>query len=131
MDVKKKLKSKLINLAVMIGIVVLFIIVAIVTKDKKEPLEESFVVTGYFYQSENSSNYILGESVGIMLITSDINFPENISNGDIVSVVIDGDIEESYPCRASIKSLTVKENLEEKDIPEKYIEDMKNFDIIK
>lgn len=131
MDVKKKLKSKLINLAVTIGIVVVFIIVAIVTKDKKEPLEESFVVTGYFYQSENSSNYILGESVGIMLITSDINFPEDISNGDIVSVVIDGGIEESYPCRASIKSLTVKENLEEKDIPEKYIEDMKNFGIIK
>ena len=90
-----------------------------------------FFEVEFLHIYENSSNYILGESVGIMLITSDINFPENISNGDIVSVVIDGDIEESYPCRASIKSLTVKENLEEKDIPEKYIEDMKNFGIIK
>ena len=66
-----------------------------------------------------------------MLITSDINLPEDTSNGDIVSVVIDGGIAESYPCKASIKSLTIKENLEEKDIPEKYIEDMKNFNIIK
>ena len=131
MDVKKKLKSKLINLAVMIGIVVVFIIVAIVTEDKKEPSKEPFVVTGYVSQSEDGSNYIVGESVGIMLITSDINLPEDASNGDIVSVVIDGGIAESYPCKANIKSLTIKENLEEKDIPEKYIEDMKNFNIIK